>query len=222
MMEVVCRYPPTMATKSYGKKYRQALEHTAKLHDRQFRKGTKVPYLSHLLHVSALVWEHGGTETQAIAALLHDSVEDQGGRPLLREIGKRYGKDVARIVEECSDSILDSKKDREVQKAPWLDRKLAHLDHLAAAHDDTMLVALADKTHNTEAMLADAETHGGELWDRFNAGPEESIWYQHRMSVIVTDRLGADHPLVRRHSRALDALARQAGVHRDGARPPQA
>ena len=219
---MACGYPATMATKPYGKKYRQALELTAKLHDRQFRKGTKIPYVSHPLHVSALVWEYGGTETQAIAALLHDSVEDQGGRPLLREIRKRYGKAVARIVEECSDSIVDPKKADNAEKAPWLDRKLAHLDHLAGAHDDTMLVALADKTHNTEAMLADGETHGEELWDRFNAGPEDSIWYQHQMSLIFADRLGADDPLVRRHSAALDALAKQAGVHRDRARPPQA
>ncbi|HHJ14715.1 MAG TPA: HD domain-containing protein [Gammaproteobacteria bacterium] len=114
----------------------------------QARKGTRIPYLSHLLAVSALVLESGGDEDQAIAALRHDAVEDQGGRPALEEIRRRYGDRVAAIVEGCSDTDV-------IPKPPWKERKQAYVDHLAEAQPDVLLVSLADKVHNLRSIVLD-------------------------------------------------------------------
>ena len=147
------RYPRAMAA-LYSKRYRDALDDAAKLHRRQVRKGTDVPYVSHLLHVSALVWESGGTEDQAIAALLHDAVEDQGGAKVLRKIRERYGKHVSRMVWACTDSSTPK------TKRPWVERKTRHLAALADAGDDALLVVAADKVVNVESIVGDLQQHG--------------------------------------------------------------
>ncbi len=197
----------------YSKRYRDTLEHAAKLHRRQVRKGTDIPYVSHLLHVSALVWESGGDEDQAIAALLHDAVEDQGGAKVLAKIRERYGKDVARMVWACTDSSSPK------GKRPWIERKTAHLAALADASDAALLVVAADKVVNVEAIVGDLQQHGRNVWDRFNAPPESLVWYHQAAFELLSSRLGADMALVRRLDRGVGLLAVWAAVPRSSARP---
>jgi (p)ppGpp synthase/HD superfamily hydrolase len=129
----------------------------------QLRKGTSIPYLSHLMAVSALVLEHGGDEEQAIAGLLHDAAEDQGGETTLREIERRYGNDVARIVADCTDAWTEP-------RPPWRQRKEAYLAKLPTKPARSLLVSLADKAHNASAILRDYRVLGERLWERFNGG----------------------------------------------------
>jgi (p)ppGpp synthase/HD superfamily hydrolase len=199
----------------YSKRYREALDDAAKLHRRQVRKGTDVPYVSHLLHVSALVWESGGTEDQAIAALLHDAVEDQGGAKLLRKIRERYGKRIAKMVWACTDSATAKGK----AKRPWVERKTRHLAALAEAGDDALLIVAADKVVNVEAIVADLQQHGRAVWDRFNAPPESIIWYHQAAYELLAARLGSDTALIRRLDRGVGLLAVWAAVPRSSARP---
>ena len=145
----------------YGERFEDALRYAARTHARQWRKGTTIPYITHLLAVAAIVGEHGGTETEVIAALLHDAVEDQGGAPRLQEIRERFGDEVAAIVQECSDT------DR-TPKPPWRERKEAYIEHLAGAAPSARLVSAADKLHNARAILADYRERGDALWSRFN------------------------------------------------------
>jgi (p)ppGpp synthase/HD superfamily hydrolase len=196
----------------YSKRYRDALDDAAKLHRRQVRKGTDVPYVSHLLHVSALVWESGGTEDQAIAALLHDAVEDQGGAKVLRKIRENYGKRVSRMVWACTDSSTKTKR-------PWVERKTRHLAALADAGDDALLIVAADKVVNVEAIVGDLQQHGRIVWERFNAPPESLVWYHQAVFELISSRLGSDMGLVRRLDRGVGLLAVWAAVPRSSARP---
>jgi (p)ppGpp synthase/HD superfamily hydrolase len=140
-------------------------------HRRQLRKGTAIPYVSHLLSVSALVLEMGGSETEAIGALLHDAVEDGGGPPMLECIRLEFGEDAARIVEANSDSDAEP-------KPPWYQRKRAYIDAIAHKQPDELRVSLADKLHNARAILLDYRSHGEGLWARFKAGEGDSVrWY---------------------------------------------
>src|SRR6478736_1779941 len=154
-----------MGKSCYSKRYREALEVSAKLHRQQTRKGTSVPYLAHLLHVSALVWEAGGDEDQAIAALLHDTIEDQGGPKTLEKIRERFGKRVVRIVWDCSDH------EGPKPKAPWIERKRRHVESLAGVRDDSLVVVAADKVHNVESIVSELQSSGRMVWSRFNAPP---------------------------------------------------
>lgn len=155
-----------------GARFEEALAYAAELHRTQFRKGTAIPYISHLLAVCALVLEHGGSEDEAIAAVLHDAVEDQGGPPTLDEIRRRFGDRVASIVAACSDTD-------KTPKPPWRERKQAYIDHLREEQtsDSILLVSACDKLHNLRAIVADYERIGAALWDRFNEGAEEQVWY---------------------------------------------
>jgi len=151
--------------------FSKALVFAEAKHHNQVRKGGDIPYLGHLLAVAGLVINDGGSETQAIAALLHDTVEDQGGPPTLAEIRTKFGDDVARIVAECSDTD-------EEPKPPWLDRKRRYVDHLAEVGVDTLLVSVADKLDNARSMLRDYHEHGPALWERFNRkNPHDHLWY---------------------------------------------
>jgi (p)ppGpp synthase/HD superfamily hydrolase len=214
MSDIPETLPSTPVGKLYGKRYRRALDDAARWHRCQTRKGTDVPYVAHVLTVSSLVWSHGGDEDTAIAALLHDVVEDQGGLEALELIRKRYGKKVARIVDDCSDTISPT------DKPPWVDRKRAHIEHLAGAAPDTLLVVAADKTDNLESILADFIALGDELWGRFNAGGEAQVWYHREINLILASGLGVEHPLVARHRRALGQLAARLGISVEAAAPP--
>jgi (p)ppGpp synthase/HD superfamily hydrolase len=154
-----------------GDNFDRALLLATAHHRRQLRKGTAIPYVSHLLSVSALVLEMGGSETEAIGALLHDAVEDGGGPPMLERIRAEFGDDAARIVAANSDSDAEP-------KPPWYRRKRAYLDAIAHKQPDELHVSLADKLHNARAILLDYRTHGESLWDRFKTGEGDSIrWY---------------------------------------------
>ena len=153
--------------------YAEAVAYAAALHARQVRKGTTIAYMSHLLGVSSLVVEAGGTQDQAIAGLLHDAVEDAGGLPRYHDIKARFGDDVARIVLGCSDSSDEAWK----AKVPYWERKTAYLKHLAAQPADVVLVSVADKVHNARAIVTDLEAKGlGEL-EKFNSTTEEMLTY---------------------------------------------
>jgi (p)ppGpp synthase/HD superfamily hydrolase len=158
-------------------RFDRALLYATHVHGGQVRKGTGTPYVAHLLAVAATVLEYGGDEDLAIAALLHDSVEDQGGKARLADIRNRFGERVARIVEACSDSLADTGKGE--PKAHWQDRKEAYLAHLERADEDILRVSLADKVHNARAILRDLRKKeiGEKIWDRFSQPKERTLWY---------------------------------------------
>lgn len=134
------------------------------MHPEQSRKGGHIPYIAHLMSVCALVLEAGGNEDQAIAALLHDAVEDRGGRSTLETIRQMFGDRVANAVESCSDSMATNPD----KKLPWRERKVKYLEHLRTASGDALLVSAADKLHNARAILSDYRKLGDDLWLRFN------------------------------------------------------
>jgi (p)ppGpp synthase/HD superfamily hydrolase len=151
--------------------FSKALVYAELKHHNQVRKGGDIPYVGHLLTVAGLVINDGGSEAQAIAALLHDAVEDAGGPDTLTEIRANFGQDVARIVDECSDTD-------ETPKPPWRERKQTYINHLARVGDDTILVSVADKLDNARSMLRDYHTHGPQLWERFTVkDPHDHLWY---------------------------------------------
>ncbi|MEJ2597964.1 MAG: HD domain-containing protein [Anaerolineales bacterium] len=161
-------------------RFEEGLGYAAHLHARQKRKGTAVPYVAHLLSVAALVLENGGDEDQAIAALLHDAVEDQGGIPTLKEIRKRFGERVAHIVDGCSDAYV-------IPKPPWRKRKEEYLAHLRVADADIRLVSLADKLHNARSILRDLRQDGPGSLSRFNGGRDGTLWYYHSLVSIFQE-----------------------------------
>lgn len=177
------------------------------LHQNQVRKGTTVPYIAHLFGVASLVLEDGGDSEETAAALLHDAVEDQGGRPTLERIRAEFGERVAAIVEACSDSIPEPGQ----AKAPWRARKEAYLVHLqaivnAAADDELsrsiLRVGAADKLHNLRSIVADYRVLGEATWARFNGGRDGTLWYYR--SVVAIYRAGPP-------ARSVDVLARVLG-----------
>ncbi len=151
--------------------YDEALGFAAALHRSQTRKGTPVPYISHLLSVSALVIEYGGDETAAIAALLHDALEDQGrDGQTEREIRARFGEEVLAIVKGCTDTEA-------TPKPPWRARKEAYVAHLAHASPRVHLVSCADKLHNARSIVSDLRVLGHALWSRFTGEKDGTLWY---------------------------------------------
>jgi (p)ppGpp synthase/HD superfamily hydrolase len=140
------------------------------VHAAQERKGTTIPYLSHLMAVASLVLEHGGDEDMAIAGLLHDAAEDHGGYPMLDQIHARFGERVGSIVEACTDTF-------ENPKPSYLERKQAYIEQLKIAHVDACVVAAADKLHNARAIRTDFRTEGVAFWKRFNADSGTLHWY---------------------------------------------
>src|SRR5262249_27789421 len=163
-------------------RFDRALLYATHVHGGQVRKGTSTPYVAHLLAVSATVLEYGGDEDLAGAALLHDSVEDQGGRARLEDVRKRFGEGGARVVGGCSDRLADTAKGE--RKADWQKRKEAYLLHLDTADDDVLRVSLADKVHNARAILRDLRKPdvGENIWSRFSQPREKTLWYYRRLA----------------------------------------
>ena len=161
------------------RRYDDALLYASELHRAQVRKGTAIPYLSHLLSVSALVLKSGGDEDQAIAALLHDAVEDQGGETTLDAIRERFGERVAGFVADCTDAWSRP-------KPPWRERKEAYLAALPGRAPESILISLADKTDNARAILGDYRAIGDEVWSRFSGRREGTIWYYQSLSELFS------------------------------------
>jgi len=153
-----------------GPRFLRAFQFAAEKHAGQTRKASTIPYIAHLMGVASLVLEAGGDEGLAIAALLHDVVEDCGGAPMLKEVRRRFGARVAKVVDGCTDA--DS-----YPKPPWRERKEKYLSHLAAADSDTRLVSAADKLNNVRSILSDYREVGEFVWARFKGGREGTLWY---------------------------------------------
>jgi (p)ppGpp synthase/HD superfamily hydrolase len=151
-------------------RFEEALVFATRLHAGQTRKGTAVPYIAHLLAVTSIVLENGGNEDEAIAALLHDAIEDQGGVATREEIRRRFGSTVVEIVDSCTDAEV-------VPKPPWRARKEAYIARMHGAPAPVRLVSAADKLHNARSLLADYRESGETLWRRFNGGREGTLWY---------------------------------------------
>jgi (p)ppGpp synthase/HD superfamily hydrolase len=157
-----------------GLRFERALVYALHVHGGHVRKATDVPYFSHLMAVSATVIENGGSEDEAIAALLHDAVEDQGGRPRLNDIHDRFGPAVADIVEACSDSLDATAGEA---KEDWLVRKRRYLAALPSKSPAILRVSAADKLHNARAIYRDVMDLGPALWQRFNRPAEQTVAY---------------------------------------------
>jgi hypothetical protein len=195
-----------MLTERFDLAYLMAAAH----HRRQLRKQTEIPYVSHLLAVASLILEMGGTEDEAIGALLHDYVEDGGGADGLERIRRTFGEDVARIVDENSDTDVEP-------KPPWRERKEAYIASIAHKAPDALRVSLADKLHNGRAILLDYRTHGEDLWSRFKAGEGASVrWYYRALYdgfVARADALGPGaEPALEELGRVVDELDTLAPV----------
>jgi len=176
---------PTVLTDRFDR----ALLYATHVHGGQVRKGTSTPYVAHLLAVAATVLEYGGDEDLAVAALLHDSVEDQGGAARLDDIRNRFGEPVARIVEACSDSLANTAKGE--PKADSLERKKAYIAKLRRADEDILWVSLADKVHNARTILRDLRKPdiGEKVWARFNVSTKQTLWYYRSLADIFCERL---------------------------------
>jgi len=173
------------------------------LHGRQIRKRTERPYIGHLLSVTATVIEYGGDEEMAIAALLHDAVEDQGGAPRLREIFRKFGKRVAHIVDGCTDSD-------EQPKPPWLERKRAYVARVAEEDADVRLVSAADKLSNVRETLHDLRVHGEEVFERFAGKKDGTLWYYR--ALVEAFRCAGSNPLIEELDRVVTELESLAGL----------
>lgn len=155
---------------AYSQRFEDALVLAHQLHADQVRKGTTIPYIGHLLAVTSIVIENGGTEDEVIAALLHDAIEDAGGDSIRSVIRERFGENVLEIVEGLTDTD-------QTPKPPWRARKEAYLAHLGEASASVLLVSLADKIHNAGSILRDLRNEGESVWSRFTGGKDGSLWY---------------------------------------------
>lgn len=171
-------------TPQLSTRFEAALVYATRLHANQVRKGSGVPYISHLLSVAALVLEDGGDEDQAIAALLHDAIEDQGGAKTRAEIRQRFGERVVNIVDGCTDSET-------IPKPPWKERKLNYLEKMRLASSEVRRVALADKLHNARSIVADWEREGEKVWQKFKGGKEGTLWF-YRSFLEIYQQKGSD------------------------------
>ena len=148
------------------------------------RKKTGIPYIAHILGVAAIALEYGANESEAIGALLHDTVEDCGGAERLRDIREKFGGTVAAIVDGCTDTY-------ETPKPPWPERKRTYIEHLKYSDSSTRLVSASDKLHNTRSILAELRRHGPEVFERFSGKMDGTLWYYR--SLVTAFRRHSDH-----------------------------
>ena len=181
-------------------RFEDALVYATQLHASQIRKGTTIPYVAHLLGVASIALEYGADEDTAIAALLHDAVEDQGGPPIRAEIARRYGEHVAKLVSDVSDTDV-------TPKPPWRARKEAYIAHVSAAEPGANLISASDKLHNARTLLSDYRVLGEGLWSRFSAGREDVLWYYRSLVTAFRATGHAPKPLVDELDRTVEALA---------------
>jgi (p)ppGpp synthase/HD superfamily hydrolase len=171
-----------------GSRFVEAAGYAVELHARQTRKGTTIPYVTHLFTVSSLALEDGADEDEAIAGLLHDAAEDQGGKPTLDEIGRRFGPVVEMLVDGLTDTLEDPKPD-------WRPRKEAYLKRLAQEPESVLRVSIADKLHNLRSIAIDVANHGESAWSRFNAGRDGQAWLHRSLLAIFETSLSGSRNL---------------------------
>ena len=179
-------------------RFEQALVCAAQLHKNQVRKGSGIPYVSHLLSVAALVLEDGGDEDEAIAGLLHDAVEDVGSAEIREEILVQFGERVASIVDGCTESCT-------IPKPPWRDRKLRYIEQMRGASPSVLRVSMADKLHNARSILADRDREGEAVWDKFKGGKAGTLWFYR--SLLEIYRQAGSNFLVFEIERIVDRLS---------------
>lgn len=183
-------------------RFDEAFQFAHRVHAAQTRKGTNSPYIGHLMGVASIVLDDGGSEDEAIAALLHDAAEDQGGRPVLEEIRGRFGDAVARIVEDCTDSW-------ETPKRPWAERKQAYVYHARTLPPSSLRVSAADKVHNAYAILRDLRNSGEQVWSRFSASADDVLSYYE--SLVRAYREAGGGRLVDELDRIVRGIQREMG-----------
>lgn len=183
----------------------EALQFTFNLHGRDARKAGNVPYMAHLLSVCAMAQGDGGDEDEAIAALLHDTLEDKPEETNRTEIAERFGERVAAIVETSTDTPPDYKGGA---KPPWRQRKQAYLVHVRSADPGLLRVTVADKIDNARSILADYARMGDELWKRFKVGREDQLWY-YESAVAAYDEAGFRGPLLEELRRLVNEMRSQ-------------
>lgn len=181
-------------------RFASAMVYAHEVHRLQRRKGTGIPYIAHILGVTALAIEYGADENEAIAALLHDAAEDGGGEATLAEIRARFGDGVAEIVLGCSDSLVEDPED----KLPWQDRKENYLAHLEHANASVCLVSAADKLHNVRSIIRDFHEHGDDIWQRFQGRRDGTLWYYETVAHTLARRYPVQ--LTRDLQQAVDEL----------------
>ena len=189
-----------------SEKFEEALVYATQAHGNQMRKKTGIPFVAHILGVTAIALEYGASETEAISALLHDTVEDCGGADRLRDIREKFGDDVAGIVDGCTDTY-------ETPKPPWLERKRAYIEHLKDSDSSTRLVSASDKLHNTRAILAELRRHGTDVFDRFGGKKDGTLWY-YRTLVTAFREHGNHTDLIGELDRVVTEIEKLAGVRR--------
>lgn len=167
-----------------SQQFEEALVYATQAHCDQTRRKTGIPYIAHILGVTAIAMEYGANETEAIGALLHDTVEDCGGAKRLSDIKKRFGDNVARIVDGCTDTD-------KIPKPPWRERKEGYVAHLQDADTSTRLVSASDKLHNSRAILADLRRSGPEVFERFSGKKDGTLWYYR--ALVTAFRQHGDH-----------------------------
>ena len=182
-------------------KYLEAYTYSYKLHKKQIRKGSNIPYFTHLSSVSNLIIENNGTTTQAIAGLLHDAVEDQGGAKTLAVIKRKFGPKVAKIVDQCSDTTIKP-------KPAWKTRKIKYIEDIKNKTQDTLLVSLCDKYHNANCILSDYQKVGEEIWDRFTASKQETFWYYESLYKEFKKYLKNHLELIKAYKSTVDEMKR--------------
>jgi GTP pyrophosphokinase len=183
-------------------RFDEAFAYAHAVHSSQARKVTGTPYIGHLIGVSSIVIDDGGSEDEAIAALLHDAAEDFGGRDRLEDIRARFGDAVARIVEDCTDSWT-------MPKRPWAERKRQYVEHARTLDGSSLRVSAADKVHNAYAILRGLRTMGEQVWERFNAGPDDILAYY--QSLVRAYREAGGGRLVDELERIVRGIEREMG-----------
>lgn len=180
-----------------SERFTEALTFATQLHANQTRKGSGVPYITHLLGVTSIALEYGANEDEAIAALLHDAIEDQGGAATREEIRRRFGDRVTEIVEGCTDTGT-------TPKPPWRQRKEAYIAHIPTASASVCLVSAADKLHNASSILRDYYQLGDGLWSRFKGGKDGTLWYYR--ALVEAFRTHGSTPLVEELDRVVSEI----------------
>jgi (p)ppGpp synthase/HD superfamily hydrolase len=189
-----------------SEKFEAALVYATRAHRDQMRKKTGIPFVAHILGVTAIALEYGANETEAIGALLHDTVEDCGGTERLRDIREKFGDDVAGIVDGCTDTYVRP-------KPPWLERKRAYIEHLKDSDSSTRLVSASDKLHNTRALLAELRRHGADVFERFAGKKDGTLWY-YRTLVTAFREHGNHIDLIDELDRVVTEIEKLAGGRR--------